>query len=204
MRIKNISLFLFVSIVILEITSCNNSKAILAYNDIQKGIGVENIKQIGIYDFFILWHANKDMSKIDLNLKLIYQDSVFTYFVKPILGFNNLKYKYYKIDSDSLSNQFPNFTSYNSQKLYYFLFQNLILKKEYNQWLSMIEVKKHQIKASCPRKKNNHSLNYELKNKKVFLTWTWNTNCDELQYLNQKKYTIYFDLITNEHKELTH
>jgi hypothetical protein len=65
----------------------------------------------------------------------------------------------------------------------------------------MIEVKKHQIKASCPRKKNNYSLNYELKNKKVFLTWTWNTNCDELQYLNQKKYTIYFDLITNEYKE---
>ncbi|MBV7441658.1 hypothetical protein KRX57_09515 [Weeksellaceae bacterium TAE3-ERU29] len=185
------------------LSSCCKTKEIVTKQDIYNRQKLEQIKEISVNSFFNQWLRNKRISKIDINIKKLTEDKNFTYFLKPEVKFYKIKERFFKVNTDSLIQYFPNYSEFYSDDLYHYLNEKIIPKEEWQLW-HKVGMKKLEIGDTiCPSNKRNIITDYTLKDKKVFITFIWDVKCKTLETLKNKTYRASYNLITKEYKNET-
>lgn len=182
------------------LTSCKATKQDTTYEKISKGQDLEKVNLISFDTFFKLWVSNKKVQKVDLNTQEIYTDNQFTYFGKPRLGLTRLKWTFFKIQTDTLTDNFPNHDEFYGSELSDYLWTKVIPKEDKELWNYNRTPQQNRMKANCANKKNKPIHNFSLSNNIVILKMTWDVECVELERLKNKTYKATYDLHTKEYK----
>lgn len=188
-------LFLLVT---LTLSSCSATKQSMTVEGVAQGHNLENIELLSFNSFFNTWMLNRSMQKIDLNSRKLFEDGTFTYFGKPTLGFSSLKWSFFKVHSDTLSELFPNYESFYADDLSRFLWNEVVPKDEIELWSHYRTIQDFQFRAKCPFNSNRPDERHALSDHKVMLTLIWNISCKELESLKNKSHRASFNLITGE------
>ena len=182
----------------LTFSSCSATKQSLTVERVAQGHDLENIGLLSFNSFFNTWMLNRSMQKVDLNSRKVFKDRTFTYFGKPTLGFSSLKWSFFKVHSDTLSDFFPNYESFYADDLSRFLWNEVVPKDEIDLWSHYRTIQDFQFRAKCPFNSNRPNERYALSGLKVILTLTWDISCKELESLKNKSHQASFDLLTGE------
>ncbi len=170
----------------------------MTFNTVKIGQGINKISLKPFDNFFLQWVNQRRFPKIDINTHELYSDSLFTYFGKYTIGFFKSTPTFFKVYTDTLSAQFPNYNDFYGQELENFLWKEVIPKEDRDLFNDNINIKQGQAKANCPVRKNRTKFNYSLAEKKVILTMTWDIECSELAKLKEKKYKATYNLTTKQ------
>ena len=197
MEHKNIKHLIFV-IFVLVLTSCNTTKQTTNFEKINSGQDLDNVELISFDNFFNQWVFNRRIQKIDLNIRELNKDNQFTYFGKPRLGLTKIKWVFFKVYSDTLTERFPNYKDFYGTELSEYLWTKIIPQEDINLWNYNRTTQQNKIKPSCPYRKNKPVNEYKLINNKVILTMTWEIECLELEQIKNKKYIASYNLLTKQ------
>ena len=177
-------------ILTLGLTACVSSQA--SYQNISHGKDLEQVSLISFDRFFKQWVFNKKIQKIDLNIREINKDSLFTYFAKPKPGVLKPTWTFFKVYSDTLKQKFPNYQDFYGIDLKDYVWRELIPKADQDLWWTAKRLLK------CQHQTNKPIDEYSLIDHKVILTTTWKIDCSELEPLKNKKYTASYNLLTKQ------
>lgn len=180
------------------LTSCKATKQTATYEKINSGQNLDKVALISLDSFFNQWVFNRKIQKVDLNIRELNKDNQFTYFGKPRLGLTQTKWTFFKVYSDTLTKQFPNYKDFFGDELRNYLWTKVIPKEDIDLWNYNRTTQQNTMKAKCPYKKNKPIHKYTLIDHKVILTMTWEIECEELERLKSKKYMASYNLLTKQ------
>src|SRR5690554_4008910 len=186
-------------IVLIILTSCKTSNRTTTYDKVKSGQDLEKINSISIDKFLNQWVSNKEIQKVDLNVRELNKDDQFTYFGKPSL-LKSSKWTFFKVHTDTLTEYFPNYKDFSAPELRHHLWNEVIPKEEIELWNYNTTTQKDETVPNCCRKKNRPVFSYSLINKTVELTMTWEIDCEELNKLKNQKYTARYNLQTGQYE----
>jgi hypothetical protein len=189
--------------IIIILTSCKATRDVTTFEKVNNGQDLENVTLISFDNFFKHWVYNRKIQKIDLNVRELNKDNLFTYFGKPKLGLTRTKWTFFKVHSDTLTERFPNYKEFYGSELRDYLWTEVIPQDEVELWNNNRMPQQNKLKANCPYKKNKPIHNYSLIDKTVILTMKWEIECGELEGLKNKTYKASYDLLTQKHKNIT-
>ena len=168
------------------LSSCKATKQIVTFEKVSNGQDLEKVTLISFDNFFNQWVFNKRIQKIDLNIREIYTDSLFTYFGKPRPGITQVSWTFFKVNTDTITERFPNYKDFYGIELKDFLWTESIPEEDVELWNYNRTTQQNKMKPNCPYKKNKPIQTYSLIDKTVILTMTWEIKCDELEKLDRK------------------
>ncbi len=106
--------FIFILFVL---TSCKATKQTTTYEKVNSGQDLEKVALISFDNFFNQWVFNRKIQKVDLNIRELNKDNQFTYFGKPRLGLTRIKWTFFKVHTDTLTERFPNYKDFYGTEL---------------------------------------------------------------------------------------
>lgn len=197
MEHSNLTRLIFV-ILALVITSCKTTKQTTNLKKINSGQNLDKVELISFDNFFNQWVFNRRIQKIDLNIRELNKDNQFTYFGKPRLGLTQLKWSFFKVYSDTLTERFPDYKDFYGAELRNYLWTKVIPPEDIHLWDYHRSTQVNRKKPNCPYKKNKPVENYKIINNQVILTMTWEIECLELEQLKNKKYIASYNMLTKQ------
>ena len=188
-------------IILLSIlTACQTTKQAISYEKVTNGKDLEKIYSISVDSFLNQWVHNRKIQKVDLNVKELNKDNQYTYFGKPKLGLTKTKRTFFKVQTDTLTEHFPDYKNFYGEELIQFLWKKVIPKEDVDLWNSSRTIQQNEIKSKCPYRKNKPINHYSLIDKKVIYTMSWDIECEELEKLKNKLYKASYNLLTKEYQ----
>jgi hypothetical protein len=185
-------------LLIIILASCNSSKQALTYENIESGQDLDKVTLISFEDFFNRWLQNREVQKVDVNIREINKDDQFTYFGKPSFGLSELNWTFFKVYSDTLTERFPNYKDFYSENLRLYIWNNVAPKEDLELYRKNRVVQDGKMAANCPSRKNGPINDFTLKDQNVFLTITWEVDWEEMERLKNTKYSASYNLLTKE------
>ncbi|WP_036095383.1 hypothetical protein [Leptospira weilii] len=184
MRTK--SFFMILS-TILTFSFCLKSQ--MTFETIQQGKNLEKVPLISPEEFFQLWIKNQRKLKFQTNVTSLFKNSEYVYFGKnDLLGYS-WKTRFFKVSSDLLKKEFPNYESFFAEDLERYYWNHRVSKEDRDLWIDT----KNQ-----DRKKCGPEFFYSLSNQRVVLEIRWEVNpsCPKLTIFHGKNDRIRYDCRT--------
>lgn len=182
MRKKN---FFMILSTILSFAFCFKSQ--MTFETVQQGKNLEKIPLISLEDFLQLWVKNQRKLKFKTNVTLLFKDSEYVYFGKnDILGYS-WKSSFFKVSSDLLKKEFPNYESFFAEDLFKYYWDHVVSEKDARLYSSM---------DGNDRKKCGPESIFLLSDQKVALQLRWkvDSSCPKLSVFRGRVDRIYYDL----------
>ncbi len=181
--LKPILKLLIILLLSMAFMNCATSRKSISFEKVKEGQQLSRGLEISVDQFLQIWMENRHLQKVDLNCYELYRDNTYTYFGEYTLMALSLRKNLYKIQNDSLNQQFPNYPNMDGQ----------MIRQEF--WEEVIPQSDKDIRknAHCNSSSSNPKFSYELENDKIKVILEWKFRCDYITLI-KKTYLGYYDM----------
>ncbi|EMJ93667.1 hypothetical protein [Leptospira alstonii] len=159
----------------------------MTFETVQQGKDLKKISQITLEEFFQIWIRNQRKVKIQTNVRILFEDSEYSYFGKTNMFGYIPKSRFFKVEANLLKKKFPNYESFFAEDLERYYWDHIVSKEDRDLWIHT----ENKTRQAC-----GPEYSYSLSDQKVTLQvyWKVDSSCPTLSIFQEKVDRIHYDL----------